>query len=362
MRISLEELRKAVVARKLLLSYVSKKADGGTVAMRVGNEYNTIEFNGKSFSDVHPDSHNHETASKPRPERKMKHSNQILGMLVVAAALTNSSFAQTPTPPAVAITNNAPVLRQGGRGFGGGADQPSPRRDANSQIAHQQLLEKAKKGGIDIYFEGDSITRRWGTSDAQYLQNMENWNTNFFGWNAADFGWGADSIQNILWRLENGELDGVNPKIIVVLAGINNIPRALNDDQTADVERGLRKIMDICQEKAPNAVIILTAIFPRNDNMSAVPTIFKIDEDLAKWADGKKIRFLNVNDKLADKDGQQFPGLFVDRLHPTVNGYQIWADGLKPIFTEILGPPAKTDHAPPPTGDPSATPPARPQP
>ena len=61
---------------------------------------------------------------------------------------------------------------------------------------------------------------------------LENWNTNFFGWNAADFGWGADSIQNILWRLENGELDGVNPKIIVVLAGINNIPRALNDDQT----------------------------------------------------------------------------------------------------------------------------------
>ena len=291
----------------------------------------------------------------------MKYTNRIFAVVAVAAAVTSSAFAQTPPQAAEATTNNPPVARPAGRGFGGGADQPSPRRDANSQLAHQQLLEKARKGGIDIYFEGDSITRRWGTSDAQYRQNLANWNTNFFGWNAADFGWGADSLQNIIWRLENGELDGVNPKIIVVLAGINNISRALNDEQVADVERGIKKILDDCREKAPDAVIILTAIFPRNDNMTAVPTIFKIDEDIAKFADGKRIRFLNVNDKLADKDGQQFPGMFGDRLHPTPKGYQVWADGLKPIFTEILGPPAKTDHAPPPSADPSATTAARPQ-
>ena len=285
----------------------------------------------------------------------MKHSIQSLATFAAAVLLWNSAPAQMP-PVAAETTTNAAAApgNRGFRGFNASADRPAPRSDRNSQIAHEQLVEKAKKGGIDIYFEGDSITRRWGTSDTQYQANLANWTTNFFGWNAGDFGWGADQIQNILWRLENGELDGVNPKIIVVLAGINNIPRALNDDQTADVERGLKKIVDICQEKAPNAIIILTAIFPRNDNMSAVPTIFKIDEDIAKFADGKRIRFLNVNDKLADKDGLQFPGMFGDRLHPTPKGYQIWADGLKPIFTEILGPPAKTDHAPPPSGDPSA--------
>ena len=69
---------------------------------------------------------------------------------------------------------------------------------------------KAKQGGIDIYFEGDSITRRWGATD--YPDLLANWKQNFFGWNAADFGWGADTIQNILWRLDNGELDGVNPE------------------------------------------------------------------------------------------------------------------------------------------------------
>ncbi|HEX7578337.1 MAG TPA: hypothetical protein VF430_09905, partial [Verrucomicrobiae bacterium] len=85
------------------------------------------------------------------------------------------------------------------------------------------------------------------------------------------------------------------------------------------------------------------------------PEINKINDNIARMADGKKIRYLNVNDKLADQGGKLFPGMSRDRLHPTVKGYQVWADGLKPIFTEILGPPAKTDHAPPPSGDPSAS-------
>src|SRR5512147_2836018 len=76
------------------------------------------------------------------------------------------------------------------------ADQPAPRTDANSALAHTQLLEKAKAGKIDIYFEGDSIVRRWGATD--YPDFLANWKRNFFGWNAADFGWGADRTQNIL--------------------------------------------------------------------------------------------------------------------------------------------------------------------
>jgi lysophospholipase L1-like esterase len=240
-------------------------------------------------------------------------------------------------------------------GFGRPADKPVPRRDRNSQIAHEQLIEKAKKGGIDVYFLGDSITRRWGATD--YPAFLANWNTNFFGWNAADFGWGADQIENILWRVENGELDGVNPKVIVLLAGINNVgTNPGGDAKVENITRGLQALVSACQRKAPNAVIILTALFPRNDNMAVIPTINAVNANLEKMADGKTIRLLNVNDKLADKDGKLFDGISKDKLHPGLKGYQIWADGLKPIFTEILGPPAKTDHAPPPTGDPSARP------
>jgi len=237
------------------------------------------------------------------------------------------------------------------------ADVAAPRTDDNSILAHKQLVEKAKMGGIDVYFEGDSITRRWGATD--YPDYLANFKQNFFGWNAADFGWGADRIQNILWRLENGELDGVNPKVIVLLAGTNNIgariPPGTEDARVTDVTRGMDAILKLMRAKAPNAVIILTAVFPRNDGMGVLSAIEKINHNLAELADGRTIRFLNVNDKLADGEGKLFDGMMNnDKLHPALKGYQVWADALKPILTELLGPPAKEDHAPPPTGDPSA--------
>jgi lysophospholipase L1-like esterase len=231
------------------------------------------------------------------------------------------------------------------------ADEPVPRADENSHIAHQQLLEKARRGGIDVYFEGDSIARRWGALD--YPELLANWKSNFFGWNAADFGWGADTTQNILWRLNNGELDGVNPKIVVLLAGTNNIGGGAQAD---DVTRGIQAILRVMRGKAPDAVIILTAIFPRNDRMALMPVINEVNANLAKLADGHRIKLLNINSKLADNEGRLFDGMMNarDKLHPTVQGYQVWADALKPVFTELLGPPAKEDQAPPPTGDPSA--------
>jgi lysophospholipase L1-like esterase len=238
------------------------------------------------------------------------------------------------------------------------ADEPAARTDRNSQIAHQQLLAKKTQGRIDVYFEGDSITRRWGATD--YPQLLENWKKNFFGWNAADFGWGADRVENILWRLENGELDGVNPKVIVLLAGTNNVGNRLPpegvDATAADVTRGLGRVLEVMQAKAPNATIFLTGIFPRNDNMAVMPEIDAINAGLSKMADGRRVRYLNVNHKLADGTGKLFDGMMNagDKLHPMLNGYQVWADALKPLLTELLGPPGTEDHAPPPTGDPSA--------
>src|SRR5262245_53308041 len=180
-------------------------------------------------------------------------------------------------------------------------------------LAHEQLVAKAKAGGVDLYFLGDSITRRWGCTDPQWAKNLENWRENFYGWNAANFGWGADGIQNMLWRIQNGELGGVHPKVIVILAGTNNVGnRAGNDDddeKVRDILAGLRALIDTCREKAPQSKIILTAIFPRNDNLAVWPQIQKINEGLAKFADGKTLICLNVNDKLAAPDGVLFDGM-----------------------------------------------------
>ena len=92
----------------------------------------------------------------------------------------------------------------------GPADRAAARSDRNSRLAHEQLLAKSKRGRIDLYFLGDSITRRWGATD--YPDLLAHWKASFFGWNAANFGWGGDGTQNILWRLEHGELDGLKPE------------------------------------------------------------------------------------------------------------------------------------------------------
>jgi len=230
--------------------------------------------------------------------------------------------------------------------------------DANSKIAHEQMLANLKKGRIDVYFSGDSITRRWRATD--YPQFLANWNENFFGWNAANYGWGGDSIQNILWRLQNGELDGVHPKVIVLSAGTNNVgnkvPSEGIDTAANNVAQGLRAVVRVMQSKAPNTTIVLMGIFPRNDNMAVMPLIDRINADLAAMAEGGKVRYLNINNQLADRDGRLYDGMMNerDKLHPLLKAYQVWAEALKPILTELLGAPAQEDHAPPPTGDPSA--------
>ncbi len=224
------------------------------------------------------------------------------------------------------------------------ADRPVARLDRNSQIAHQQLLEKAKAGGIAVYFEGDSITRRWGATD--YPELLADWKRNFFGWNAADFGWGGDRVQNILWRLEFGELDGVNPKAMVLLAGTNDVGAGASVE---DVVAGIREAVRVMQAKAPGAALVLMGIFPRHDRAEYMPKIERINARLAALADGKRVRYLNVNARMGEGTLNA-----QDQLHPTVAGYEVWAEALKPVLREILGPPGREDHAPPPTGDPAA--------
>ena len=279
----------------------------------------------------------------------LRHPVRTIVTALVLLTLVRGGVVKADSDPAGQSTSNPPPP----------ADRPVPRADQNSMLAHAELLEKRRKGRIDVYFLGDSITRRWGTSDEQYKAFLANWRQNFHGWNAANFGWGGDTTQNILWRLHNGELDGVNPRVIVLLAGTNNVgrtsPQGPDDPRAADVARGIKAVLDLCRRKAPKATIILTGITPRNDNTAVMPVIDEINRRMAKFADGKRIRYVNINAGLADGEGKLYEGMHNgDGLHLDVKGYQVWADALKPILTELLGPPAKEDHAPPPTGDPSA--------
>jgi cephalosporin-C deacetylase-like acetyl esterase/lysophospholipase L1-like esterase len=237
------------------------------------------------------------------------------------------------------------------------AARPAPQNTPAFLPAHETLLKKKSQGEIDVYFLGDSITRRWQGTD--YPEHAKNWDANFRGWNAADFGWGGDTTQNVLWRLDQGELDGVNPQVIVLLIGTNNVgnkPTVDGEWLAADVATGVRAILDRIRAKAPAAKVVLMGITPRNDDgvdgKKVMPIIDAINARIAKFADGERVVYLNVNDKLADANGKLFDGVTEDGLHLSVEGYQVWADALAPLLSKWLGPRADVDKAPPATGPP----------
>ncbi len=218
-------------------------------------------------------------------------------------------------------------------------------------IAHRELLEKARSGQIDVYFLGDSITRRWGALD--YPEFLAHWRENFHGWNAGNFGWGGDSTHHMLWRLRNGQLAGVHPAVIVLLAGTNNIGTNPAPDAATDVAEGIAALIEECRKEAPDATIILMAVFPRNDTPEANRAVAEANRLIVRLADHQNVHFLDINDQLADENGRLLAGVTVDGLHLSLEGYDIWARNLKPLLRELLGPPASRDLAPPPTGDPS---------
>ena len=230
------------------------------------------------------------------------------------------------------------------------------RTDANSMRAHEQLLQKARSGRIDLYFLGDSITRRWGATD--YPQLLEHWNASFHGWNAGNFGWGGDKVENILWRIENGELDGVKPRVIVLMAGTNDVGNKLPeqgiDAAVVQISEGIGALLAAVRQRAPEATVILMGILPRGDNPAVMPVIDGINQRIARLADGRHVRYLSINAQLTAADGALLPGMMGDQLHPALPGYRIWSGALQPLLIQLLGPRAAEDHAPAPTGDPSA--------
>ncbi|MEZ5278507.1 MAG: GDSL-type esterase/lipase family protein [Opitutaceae bacterium] len=147
-----------------------------------------------------------------------------------------------------------------------------PRTDENSRLAHAQLVEKARQGGIDVCFVGDSITRRWGATD--YPELLDHWRQCFHGWNAANFGWGGDTVANIRWRLKHGELDGVHPRAVPTLAGSNDPrPYPIGGRPIRGVMVLTQALVTRCREYAPQARAVLNANYPGNGARELVPVI-----------------------------------------------------------------------------------------
>jgi len=270
----------------------------------------------------------------------------ILGILVAATILALSIFITAAQQGGAPTGAPAAGAAPGGAGRGGGARGPAapatvPFENPNNAMRHQGFVDIAKKGNIDLLFVGDSITDFWrngprggATGSAPYA-GLAVWDETFGKLNAANFGISGDTTQGVLWRMQNGELEGFKAKLIVLMLGTNNINRNPNDD----IVEGDRLIVEEFKKRQPQAKVLILGIFPRTASASDPirATIKEINGKLAKFADNKQVFYMDIGDKLLAADGTLTAEIMSDGLHPTTKGYQIWADATLPRVKELMG-------------------------
>ena len=198
-----------------------------------------------------------------------------------------------------------------------------------------RLLEKrneiaASDGAFDIVLFGDSITHNWENQGKSVLAELQK------TYSVLNLGYGGDRTENLIWRGENGELDGYKAKCVVLMVGTNNSGH--RNDRPADIAAGIRKILDLIAKKQPQAKVLLLPIFPRGANATDAKRVNndKVNAIIKDFADGKKVVWVDFNAKFLDEKGDT-QGLMPDRLHPNADGYRIWWESLQPLVKEIVG-------------------------
>jgi lysophospholipase L1-like esterase len=193
---------------------------------------------------------------------------------------------------------------------------------------HDQFLEIAKKGGVDLLFLGDSITDGWRGKNGKKV-----WDENFEPLKAANFGIGGDRTEHVLWRLKNGELEGITPKLAVIMIGTNN-----GKDSAEDVAAGITAIVKEVRTKSPTTKVLLLAIFPRGEKPNpGREKNDKVNEIVSKIDDKKDVKYLDIGAKFLAEDKTISKEIMPDFLHLSEKGYQIWAEATLPTVKEMLG-------------------------
>jgi lysophospholipase L1-like esterase len=221
------------------------------------------------------------------------------------------------------------------------AVKPVP-RDAGWKKRHEKFVEIAKKGGIELLFLGDSITDAWGgEGHGAKAAGTQVFTEEFLPLKAANFGIGGDRTQHVLWRLQNGELDGIEPKVVMLMIGTNNSNR--NDNTAEEIAAGITAIVKEIQKRSAKTRILLLGIFPRankkteEENQAQMDKIRKVNEIIARLDDGgKTVKYLDIGDKFRDKDGKLPRKLMPDQLHFSAAGYRVWADAVKESIQSLL--------------------------
>lgn len=250
-------------------------------------------------------------------------------LLTLCLFVTLSVHAQTPAPatpkpaaPKVVLPPQPPDIAAPKMG-------PDGKPNAGFIAAHEKFVSQAKQGEGQLVFLGDSITAGWGGN------GKEVWAKAFADYKPLNFGIGGDRTQHVLWRIENGELEGIKPKAAVVMIGTNNS----GTDPAEGIAKGVTRIIETIRAKQPQTKILLLAVFPRGEKPSPNPGRDKlkvVNEIIARLDDGKNVFFLDIGAKFMQPDGTLTKDIMPDFLHLSPAGYQIWADAIGPKLAELM--------------------------
>jgi lysophospholipase L1-like esterase len=193
---------------------------------------------------------------------------------------------------------------------------------------HQALNAAAKKGNIDLLFIGDSITMAW-KSDGSGV-----WDERYAPLNAANFGLGGDKIEHVLWRLQNGNLEGIKPKVVVLLIGTNNVGRISSED----IAWGITAVVKEINTRLPEAKVMLMGLFPRGetpDNPHRIQ-VKEVNAIISKLDDGKRVFFTDIGSQMMLPDGSISKEYLPDLLHLSGKGYELWADSIQAKIDKFM--------------------------
>ena len=195
---------------------------------------------------------------------------------------------------------------------------------------HDSFMARKAAGPIDLLFIGDSITQGWADEGGAV------WHREYAPQNAANFGIGGDETQHVLWRLQNGELDGIAPKLVVLMIGTNNLG---NTGMSAgDTAAGVLAIIDTIVRKLPGSKLLALGTFPKGfqPGTKGRKDIAELNRAIASRADQRQVWYLDVGPAFIEADGTIDPAVMPDGLHLSAKAYQLWADAMRPTIQKLM--------------------------
>lgn len=253
--------------------------------------------------------------------RDIKPTQLVIAALLLPLGILGQAVGTPPNAPTPAVTQ---VPR---------AVTPVPKlENSNWMPQHEANVALATKGGIDVLFVGDSITKCWSR------EGRDVWTARFAPLHGGNIGISGDCTQHVLWRLQNGELENIQPKAVVLLIGTNNISAG---DSPADIAEAVGAIVGEIRRRLPETRILLLGVLPRSELASnpVRETVRSVNHLISKLHDADHVIYLDIGDKLLQPDGSLTKEVTKDFTHLTANGYEIFAGAIQPTVQRLLGKP-----------------------